>query len=131
MKVDVYWNSNANVFSVRSREKESYGKIIAHMNSVFIENAKFVVQEAGRNRVIDSGVKNVHAFVRGHLIPEFRKSAQEGTLVSYNPFNDSRFTNGAGQGIDSASMVFCTTRAKKPVVAAVGITYHTNPADIV
>ena len=68
MKVDVYRNLHQKCFSIRSREKDTYGKVIAHAETVAVRNAQFVVQPAGRDKVIKTGVKNVHAFVRGDLV---------------------------------------------------------------
>lgn len=68
MHVDVYLNLNmsrpgAPVLSIRHR-----GLVIGHARAVRIDGATFPVQPAGRQRVLDSGVKNVHAFVRGELV---------------------------------------------------------------
>lgn len=57
---DIYWNSHKGLFSVREK-----GKVIGHAERVLIDEPQFVVSEAGRQRVLASGQKNVHAFVRG------------------------------------------------------------------
>lgn len=62
MMGDIYWNSRKSLFSVKEK-----GKVILHTRSVFIENPKFVVYEAGRQRVIKKKQKNVPAFVRGEI----------------------------------------------------------------
>ncbi len=131
MKVDVYWNSNERCFSVRSREKENYGKVIAHLDTVYIEDAEFVVQNAGRNKVLETGVKNVHAFIRGDMKNHFSLNRRPGTLVIYNPYDTGRFTSFKGDIVESAKFVLCSTRAKKPVVAACEIQYQTNEPNLV
>jgi len=68
LRVDVYRNLNQKCFSIRSREPATYGKVIAHAQTVAVRNVKFVVQPAGRDKVIKTGAKNVHAFVRGDLL---------------------------------------------------------------
>lgn len=94
MKVDVYYNLRKKCLSIRSREKESYGKVIKHSPNVLIKNAVFVVQPAGLKKARDKGVKNVHAFVRGELV----ENPDEDTLenrkwrqVYYDPFKWENF----------------------------------------
>lgn len=59
---DLYWNSHKKLFSVRQ-----HGKVIGHHENVYIDLPSFIVSEAGRQRVLASGSKNVHAFVRGEM----------------------------------------------------------------
>jgi hypothetical protein len=97
MKVDVYRNLNRKCFSIRSREKENYGRVIGHANTVAVRDASFIVQPAGREKVVRTGVKNVHAFVRGDLVtdmsPEsaWRSSPGSELDVSYRPAMGARF----------------------------------------
>lgn len=67
MKVDVYWNLHRRLFSIRSRETGSYGRVISHAPFLGLYNPRPVVSEAGRQRVIREGRKNVHAVIRGEL----------------------------------------------------------------
>ena len=67
MKVDVYWNLHRRLFSIRSRERGSYGRVISHAPFLGLYNPRPVVSEAGRQRVIREGRKNVHAVIRGEL----------------------------------------------------------------
>jgi hypothetical protein len=67
-------------FSVRHR-----GIVIGRYQNLIAEGVTFVVNEAGRQRVLTEGRKNVHAFVCAeHLIPTDRVSPGL-TRVSYNP----------------------------------------------
>tara|TARA_Y100000310_G_C20439322_1_gene695287 strand:+ start:367 stop:774 length:408 start_codon:yes stop_codon:yes gene_type:complete len=68
MKVDIYRNLHKNCWSVRSRESHNYGRVVAHASSLILDDAKFVVSQAGRNRVLKEKKKNVHAVVRGNLL---------------------------------------------------------------
>ena len=68
MKVDIYRNLQKDCWSIRSREKSNYGRVVKHVNWALLENAKFVVSQAGRNRVLKEKQKNVHAVVRGNLV---------------------------------------------------------------
>jgi hypothetical protein len=67
MKVAVYWNLHKKLFSIQSRKKENYGKVINYVNSVVINSLNFVVRKSGREKVLKENSKNVHAFVIGTL----------------------------------------------------------------
>lgn len=58
--VRVYRNLTRGCLSVMRR-----GLVVAHVESVALHGARFVVQEAGRQRVLRDRRKNVHAFVEG------------------------------------------------------------------
>ena len=60
IKVEAYWNLHRQTFSVVCKKK-----VIAHTNNLWIRSPRFVVQPSGWERVRKTGVKNVHAFVRG------------------------------------------------------------------
>ena len=62
MRVEVYFNLHKYIWSVRSAKT---GRVILHTDKVHIRNPEFVVRQAGRERVLREGKKNVHAFVRG------------------------------------------------------------------
>jgi hypothetical protein len=85
MRVEVYWNLHKKLFSVRALEGENKGRVIDHAYSVKLEEASFVVQPAGRERVRREGKKNVHAFVRGHLA-DYNHAPKMSYPVTYNPY---------------------------------------------
>lgn len=89
-KVDVYWNFHDNIWSIRSRETESYGLVIDHQERVVVEDVEFVVSEKRRQDVLEEGVKNVHAVVRG-VIGENAEPDESWTDITYNPFKYSNF----------------------------------------
>jgi len=67
MKVEVYWNIRRHVFSVRALDGDYRGRVIGHATKVILEGVTYTVQDAGRLKVIETGHKNVHAFIRGNL----------------------------------------------------------------
>lgn len=71
------------VFSVR----EKGGKVLYHSGAIFLEDAKFIVQEGGRQRVLRTGIKNVHAWVEGKEVQgSVMQEWWENTVrVHYNP----------------------------------------------
>ena len=91
VKVDVYKNLHKNTRSIRSR---TTGRVITHSDSVLVKNAKFVVQPAGRKKVLQEQRKNVHAFVRGVIEPLPRVTTFEtpcDVQVKYNPYHADHF----------------------------------------
>jgi hypothetical protein len=90
MKVAVYFNLHKNIFSVQSREKESYGRVIDHVESVVLNAPTFVVRQAGRKKVIEDKKKNVHAFVVGHITDGVEVLSKE-EVVTYNPYKYTSF----------------------------------------
>jgi tyrosine-protein phosphatase YwqE len=94
MRVDVYFNLHKKLFSVRSRERSDYGKVIMHVKHLWLKNCQFVVRERGRERVLREKKKNVHAFVRGELeqpFPPIIYSLDEPKEVTYNPYRWDTF----------------------------------------
>jgi hypothetical protein len=104
----IYFNLHKNVFSVKDVKTGLVGG--DHRTEVVIKNAVFKVSEAGRQRVLSEGVKNVHAGVRGELgaISE----ADMGNLISvtYNPKKyDSFVTVDGHRPLQGADMVVMKT----------------------
>jgi hypothetical protein len=129
MRVAVYFNLHTSFWSVRN---VATGRVIGHASRVLLREAGFKVSEAGRRRVIESGVKNVHAFVVGDLeaadwVNErdpnacrfsnwrlcLRSNAayvaaarRLGRPVTYNPFKAATFTmRDTGEAAESCPMV--------------------------
>jgi len=66
MKVFVYFNLRKRCFSVKALEGMYKGRVIAHRDSLHLQDAEFKVSEKGRQRVIRERRKNVHAGVVGN-----------------------------------------------------------------
>lgn len=82
-KVEVYWNLHKDMWSVR----KAHGRVLNHTNYIVLHDVDWVVQQAGRRRVLKEGKKNVHAFGRGYLgkaLPS-TKCIWE-AVVKYNPY---------------------------------------------
>lgn len=107
MKVDVYWNLHKKLWSVRHK-----GKVIAHRKNVLVENAKFVVQPAGRERVRREGRKNVHAFVRGDINAFFWIAGKDLKQVRYNPYEMDSFQFADGSPAKVSDWVELTPEGK-------------------
>ena len=93
-RVQVYYNLHKKCLSVRYK-----GKVIEHAQEVTLTDARFHVQQAGRERVLKEKRKNVHAYVSGKLketfwftqAPKYIWTAKQ--RVTYNPYKYKNFVN--------------------------------------
>lgn len=77
------------------------GLVIGHTTEIALTDVRFIVREGGRRRVLETGVKNVHAFVVGRVVPGYRPYAfdlpQHSPLRGrYNPRELESFVYDAG-----------------------------------
>ena len=100
MKVEVYWNLHKKLYSVRHK-----GKVIAHVPFLTMKDVKWVVQPAGRRRVLREKKKNVHAFARGtwlygneelQLVRDELRLSKRMPIV-YNPYKHRKFVLRSAQ----------------------------------
>lgn len=114
MKVFVYRNLNQKgyVYSVKLLEDPLKGRVVGHAHGLRLHNCQFVVSQAGRNRVLQTKRKNVHAGIVGDLVAvvgyktrihdagllldhyneeTWIKTYPPGVPVSYNPYLYSTF----------------------------------------
>lgn len=117
MAVDVYRNLNQDCLSVRSRESDTYGQVIAHVERAIVNGVEFVVQPAGRQRVLEDERKNVHAFVRGVWHPTVDVAAPDHAYdITYNPYEyDSFVTRTDELSVARASRAFVSPDGVKAV----------------
>lgn len=105
IRVEVYWNLHKKCWSVR----RAGGRVLYHASAVTLDDVTWVVQPAGRARVLREGKKNVHAFARGTLtrvtpigdapslsplegrIDRPRDRSRLWKAVNYNPFRLGMF----------------------------------------
>jgi len=95
MKVFVYWNLRRDMWSVKALEGPYRGKVIMRVREVLLKDADGKVSEAGRQRVLREGRKNVHAGIVGTLVMrnDFITSELKriGDRITYNPYKTDRF----------------------------------------
>lgn len=118
--VDVYWNLHKRLWSVRVD-----GRVVAHLPGVVLECCAFRVSEAGRQRVLASRRKNVHAWVRGTItqLGSHEADDTQALPVRYNPYRSGVFeigTPSGWRGCCGASLVCCTSDEQRPRVIAYG-----------
>lgn len=102
LPVEVYRNLNKGGYSIRQG-----GLVVAHSENVTILDGKFVVQWGGLARARRTGVRNVHAWVRGQLVPT-QKGPQHNTIkVTYHPIA-GRFFDYSFGAVRNGRLVFLT-----------------------
>jgi len=89
MRVAVYRNLNTKeqvLWSIKCMDRSKlykpwYGLVIAHADHVLLQTANFKVGQKGRDRVLKTKQKNVHAYVVGDL-KEVNLIRERHTLIS-------------------------------------------------
>jgi hypothetical protein len=108
MRVEVYRNLHTGMWSVRNCQT---GLVVDHVHEIAIADPVFVVQPAGRRKVIEQRRKNVHAFVRGERIERSAIASHgDGVPVTYNPYKYATFVAKADEApIRTADAAVLTT----------------------
>lgn len=90
MKVRVYFNFKLKKFSIQCHIKGKGWRLLRHSHKVYLSNVELKVYENGRQRVLKTKEKNVHAYVIGTLVPSppinlgFKP-------ITYNPYKFKSF----------------------------------------
>lgn len=95
LHVRCYRNLHHGLFSVQHK-----GRVVAHVATLTLADARFTVQPAGQARVLATGQKQVHAFVSGTVTD----LATLGERVSYDPYKAGAFTATDGQPVTRAPL---------------------------
>lgn len=112
-KIEVYRNLHKDCWSVRQD-----GIVRFHCNTIYLKDCAFVVQPAGRAKVLREKKKNVHAFVRGYLCGEQGGFPFCWDDIYYNPYKADSFVDFEGNPVYEARFVdLCVTDKKTPVLA--------------
>ena len=87
--VEVYRNIHRGGYSIRQN-----GLVVAHASHVRLEKCQMCVNHNGRKKVIESGQKNVHAWIKGTIVDNYSDGAEGRRLarLTYNPYRDTGFT---------------------------------------
>ena len=86
-RVYVYFNLHRNVFSIRQSNR-----VKRHAKQLCLKDVRYLVQPAGRSKVLETGVKNVHAGLSGYFVDRVPVPAVSFD-VTYNPFKYSTFVD--------------------------------------
>ena len=121
-KIEVYRNLHKDCWSVRQK-----GIVRFHCNLIKMHICEFIVQPAGRAKVLREKKKNVHAFIRGYLWEDkhhdtLAKLDQKNCFIwddiHYNPYKADTFVDFAGEPVYSASFADLSIKDKKTPVLA-------------
>lgn len=136
MRFQIYCNIRKKTLSVKALEGPFKGRVVAGVERMLLADAEFRVSEAGRQRVINSGHKNVHAGVIGRPIAVWGAVVRDdldpatheglgasinniwpvfrGERVSYNPFKTRTFVRaGTRKKVSTAKRVLLDRCAMK------------------
>ena len=96
-KVEVYRNLHNGLLSVRDAKTK---RVIGHTDRVCIDGVTLKVSEAGRQRAVREGRRNVHAFAVG--VETLTQLTSTGPRITYNPFRAPHFHVA---GTDAAAQI--------------------------
>lgn len=121
MRVFVYYNLHTSKWSIKALEGGHKGLVIGHASIVKLDNVVPKVSEFGRQRVLSTKQKNVHAGLVGELtgvscvrwikevayceVDAFPKDGQEildslhkrKDVITYNPYKYETFVSAVGE----------------------------------
>lgn len=99
----VYRNLHRRCYSVQTKRPKVGWRLAFHTTSLTLTGVSFKVYERGREKVIQTGKKSVHAYVLGTLAsPHILVYPTNLIRVSYNPFARGEFVRPDGSRVDKA-----------------------------
>lgn len=102
--VEVYRNLNVGGFSIRDAKTKL---VLAHCETLILENPKFIVSQSGRQKVLETRSKFVHAVVRGNiLLKDIPVKINNLIEVHYNPYQTKTFEVSNSPITESSSRLF-------------------------
>lgn len=121
-RVQVYRNLHQNCWSVRQS-----GKVMAHVDYLWLVKARMNVSAKGREKVLRTSQKNVHAYISGYVDTHYPACTLEDFYeeqgysweeISYNPYKSGNFhSKQTHQPIAEAPMVDMCIHDETPVIA--------------
>lgn len=90
MQVRVYRNLHKKCLSVLHRTTSGW-RLWKHLTHIQLQDVAFKVSQAGRNRVLNSKRKNVHAFAQGKMCIDANEDASFPICIKYNPYIAAHF----------------------------------------
>lgn len=138
MKARVYFNLHRKLWSVQIKNAQGRWYVAFHAQTVQLEGVRWIVSEAGRQRVVRERRKNVHAFCTGTVVgmwgatvardirnvPVLKRLAAmqqadpgKWEPVRYNPYETLTFM-ARGKPLDTSPHAFLGTDGNKPLVFA-------------
>jgi len=114
----VYRNLHKDCWSIQQKNTKGRWLVVAHTDSITLRDCELRVSEAGRQRVLKEGRKNVHAYIQGYWVPDslavetfwdascFRRDLKA-VVISYYPKHAGHFAvYGDREPIEEAALVY-------------------------
>lgn len=118
--VFVYFNLIRKCFSIRD---VATGRVLDHKNELIIRYATFKVGQGGRERVLRTKHKNVHAGVKGFLMP-YQEPVGDTVQITYNPYKHKTFVElGTDRPVLQSGKCHFKVVDGKPVVLGKAVEY--------
>ena len=109
-----YWNLHKGCVSVQAMVDGPNGPrwlVVDHVDELRLVNVEFKVYESGRQQVLDTGSKTVHAYVLGMLAENVEVIPSATVPVIYNPYRFDSFVRAADHSpISSARLAVISNR---------------------
>jgi hypothetical protein len=103
--VRVYVNLNKQGWF--SLADHSTGYVLAHAKSLLLQDVSFHFRESGRQRVLDSRRRNVHAWAIGtFLCADIERPIELDQPVRYNPYVGEGFFCDSGETIKHSDVAY-------------------------
>lgn len=84
--VRIYRNLNNGRISIKQG-----AHVVGHTDEAFLTEARFLVYEIIRQKVVEKRVKSVHAYIEGIWMDSYQIPEEESTIVWYNPYITDAF----------------------------------------
>ncbi len=110
-KVRIYYNKNAKDYTVQEYIKGTGWRKMLATKDALLHDVTFKVSEAGRQRCIEQGKRNVHAYAEGILrrLDKMQYAHFVGwTPIRYNPYKGGTFMANGEPVYGAESVVFST-----------------------
>lgn len=107
LQFKVYRNLHKECYSIQNKYS---GLVVEHADTVTLLNVNFVVQPAGRQRVLDTKRKNVHAFAVGERLYSNKTGVYDAsfTKIRYNPYQHDFFFSPDERRVIGCDMLVLT-----------------------
>jgi hypothetical protein len=92
-KVYIYRNLHDNTGSKTYSIRQN-GLVVGHTNQIMLGSVNFKVNQSGREKVLKTKNKNVHAFIIGDIIESGMGMSADSVLpvkITYNPYKNKTF----------------------------------------
>jgi len=113
--IRIYFNLHKKLFSIQKKIGGKW-KVVNHGSFIRIQNAKFVVSQKGRARVLKNKRKNVHAYIEGKECDDEIENGWLFSQIAYNPYYMEQFREENGEDVTEADMVVGFVVEGRPIV---------------